>query len=332
MSSNTASGGRVFLVAPQDLPERITSLLAVQGWTHGRASSPNESLRCIRGDRTIDVALIAPGPGVRTYLELCRSIKFDQRTSFVMVVVLLDPEHTEMVARAFDAGADDCIMLTSTDAEITMRIRKAINYKHATDSLEDSAAVIKALANAVEGKDAYTCGHVERVAMYSVQIGRQIGVDAEGLNALQIGGIVHDIGKIGIPEQILNKPGKLTEEEMAIMRRHPVIGYDIIKPLRTFQNVLPIVRWHHERPNGTGYPDGIGGNDFPLLARITAVADIFDALSTDRPYRPGFPIPKCKAILTENAEKGDLDPELVKVLFAILDDGMIVPNAATVAA
>ncbi|HEX2973920.1 MAG TPA: HD domain-containing phosphohydrolase, partial [Tepidisphaeraceae bacterium] len=144
-------------------------------------------------------------------------------------------------------------------------------------------------------------------------------------------GVVHDIGKVGIPDHILNKPGKLTDEEFAIMQRHPAIGYDILKPMRTFHAVLPIVRWHHEKPNGKGYPDGLKGDELPLLARITAVADCFDALSTDRPYRPALPLAKCRAILQESGEKGDLDMELVRVLFAILDEGMQL-NSATQAA
>jgi putative two-component system response regulator len=153
-------------------------------------------------------------------------------------------------------------------------------------------------------------------------------VDAEGLNALRIGGIVHDIGKVGIPDNVLNKPGKLTDEEMAVMQRHPVIGYEILKPLRTFRPILPIVRWHHERPNGTGYPDGVGGEKLPLLARITAVADVFAAICTDRPYRKAFPLPKCRQILSESAAAGQLDNDLVQALFNVLDAGGLSAQAA----
>jgi putative two-component system response regulator len=160
-----------------------------------------------------------------------------------------------------------------------------------------------------------------------VAIGERIGVDADGLAALKTGGVVHDIGKIGIPDHILNKPGRLTDEEMAVMRRHSMIGYDILRPLRTFQNVLPIVRWHHERPNGTGYPDGLKGQDIPLPARITSVADVFDALTTDRPYRPGLPLPQCREILSSSADKGDLDPLLVQIFQEVLDSSSLAGSA-----
>lgn len=201
-----------------------------------------------------------------------------------------------------------------------------MRLKQATDLLEDASAVVLALANAVEGKDAYTCGHVERVGTYSVQIGKRMGLSEDDLSALRTGGAVHDIGKIGIPDQILNKPGKLTEEETQVMQRHPMIGYDILKPLRTFQAVLPIVRWHHEKPNGGGYPDGLKGEEIPLLARIAAAADVFDALATDRPYRAAFPIAKCVEILREFVGKGELDEGVVGVLVGILEEGMMVGN------
>jgi len=139
---------------------------------------------------------------------------------------------------------------------------------------------------------------------------------------LKTGGVVHDIGKVMVPDQILNKPGKLSDEEMKIMQRHPVIGYEILQPLRSFREVLPIVRWHHERPNGTGYPDGLKGDDLPLLPRIAAVADVFDALSTDRPYRAAFSMEKCTAMLKEEARRENLDPALVEVMLQILDAGL----------
>ncbi len=169
-----------------------------------------------------------------------------------------------------------------------MRLTKAIRLKRAIDMLEGAGAVVTAMAGAVEAKDHYTYGHVDRVAAYCVGIGRRLGVDAEGIVSLQVGGVVHDIGKIGIPDHVLNKPDKLKLDEAEIMQRHPAIGYEILKPLRTFQNVLPIVRWHHERPNGKGYPDGLKGDQIPLLARIAAVADVFDALEHG-PAVPGSP-------------------------------------------
>ncbi len=319
MSPAATSSNRVLLVGVPQLLTRVTGLLDGRLWSHAVLESPAEVLRHLRGGAAIDVVLMVPGEQVDAYIELCRSIKLDERSRLVAVICLLSPGQDDRVADVYSAGADDCIRSCALDREILLRLHRAVQVKHATDTLEDAGTVITALANAVEGKDHYTCGHVERVSTYCLALGERLGVDAEELAALKTGGVVHDIGKIGIPDHILNKPGRLTEEEMAVMRRHPVIGYDILKPLRTFQHVLPIVRWHHERPNGTGYPDGLKGKDIPLPARITAVADVFDALVTDRPYRPGLPLPQCRSILAGSGDKGELDPLVVRIFLEILD-------------
>lgn len=223
-------------------------------------------------------------------------------------------------ADVFAAGADDCLQLPASPAEIVLRLSNLCRVKRATDSLEDATAVITSLANAIEGRDFYTRGHVERVADYAVELGRRVGVPDTDLAVLHIGGIVHDIGKVAVPDHILNKPGSLTPEEWELVRRHPLVGYDILQPLRTFRSVLPLVRWHHERPNGTGYPDGLTGKELPLLPRIVAVADVLDALSTARSYRPAFSVEKCRQILTTGADKGDLDADLVTTLLEIWGD------------
>jgi putative two-component system response regulator len=298
---------------------RVGQVLESQRWRCTRTRSVSETLRIVRDDPALDMVVLVPGRSLESSSELCRAIKFDRRTRFTWVVFLLTPQHNDHGDVVLEAGADDCVRTIANDRELLMRLMKARRMKQATDSLEDAEMVITALANAVEGKDSYTCGHVERVGAYSVAIGRRLGLGEPDLLALKQGGIVHDIGKVGIPDHVLNKPGKLTDEELAIMRRHPLIGYDILKPLRTFHNVLPIVRWHHEKLNGRGYPDGISGEQIPILARIAAVADVFDALATDRPYRNAFPMDKCRQILVQSAVDGELDPELVKVMLEITD-------------
>jgi putative two-component system response regulator len=328
MHSIETVAAKVLLAGPATTMTRASAILRNQSWQAAEVQTPNEALRYIRNDPAVDLVLVTPGEDLDPWLELCRNIKFDRRTSFVSVICLALPEHSEKVAEILQAGADDCVRSIASDSEISLRLLRAVRMKRATDTLEDAEAVIKALAGAVEGKDEYTCGHVERVSLYSVEIGKRAGVDAEGLAALQTGGVVHDIGKIGIPDHILNKPGKLTDEEMLIMQRHPLIGYGILEPLRTFRTVLPIVRWHHEKLNGSGYPDGLKGDEVPLLPRITAVADCFDALSTERPYRGALSMAECKGILEADGEKGNLDARLVKILFEILDARMIVATPA----
>lgn len=300
------------------LRQRIGGIVDANGWQWVHLATPGEAARHLRTAGDTELILLVPGEKLETSIETCRRIKFDPRTRHVSVVCVLDLAHTDRTTELFESGADDCIRASESDRELSLRLSKVAALKRATDSLEDAETIITALAGAIEGKDEYTCGHVDRVASYAVTLGKRLGATPVQLAALQTGGIVHDIGKIGIPDPILNKQGKLTPEEMAVMQRHPAIGYDILKPLRTFKEVLPIVRWHHERPNGTGYPDRIGGSDLPLLPRIISVSDVFDALSTDRPYRKRMEISECIRILREDASRGNLDTLVVEAMAEIL--------------
>lgn len=317
MKLATAGAGRVLLVGAGPASDELAALLTPPNWISQRSESTAGVLLQLRLEPQIDIVLLVPDGDVRPYAELCRQIKFDTRTAFISVIVALSEQCAAQRADIFVAGADDCLQLPASPAEIVLRLSNLCRIKRATDSLEDATAVITSLANAIEGRDFYTRGHVERVADYAVELGRRVGVNEADLAVLHIGGVVHDIGKVAVPDHILNKPGSLTPEEWELVRRHPLVGYDILQPLRTFRSVLPLVRWHHERPNGTGYPDGLRGDELPLLPRIVAVADILDALSTARSYRPAFPPDKCREILTVGAEKGDLDADLVALLLEI---------------
>ncbi len=320
MSQDTTAG-RLLVAGPQAAVEGLIGAMAGP-WELVRAHTVSEAMWRLRRESAVDAVVIVPGGELSEYIELCRHIKLGRRSSFVSVVFVLgEGEHADRRIELYNAGADDCIQLPASPEELTIRLLHAVRTTQATTSLEDATAVITALANAIEGKDSYTCGHVERVAAYAVDIGRRLGLDTGQLTALHTGALVHDIGKVVVPDQILNKPGKLSDAEMAIMMRHPVVGYEVLQPLRTFREVLPIVRWHHERPNGRGYPDGLDDDHLPLLPRIVSVADCFDALSTDRPYRRAMSMKECREILSRCAEEGDLTPHLVDLLLDIVDDG-----------
>jgi putative two-component system response regulator len=320
MDSQGAISGHVLLVGPPPIPAELEAALSGGSWRCLRSHTPGEALWRLRSESIIDAILVIPSPETPPFLDLCRHVKLGSRNALVGVIFALGADLADRRIEVFDAGADDCIQLPATSDEIAARLLNAVRFKRAADSLEDATAVITSLANAIEGKDHYTCGHVERVATYSVEIARSMRVEPELLASLKTGALVHDIGKVAIPDQILNKPGRLTDEERRIVERHPLVGHDILKPLRTFQNVLPIVRWHHERPNGKGYPDRLEGEAIPPLPRIVAVADCFDALSTDRPYRPALPLPECRDILQRSADDGDLDARVVEVFFQIIGD------------
>ena len=240
-------------------------------------------------------------------------IKGAASTRLLPVVACADPGQEATVA-ALDGGADHLIGFPPPPAELQARMRAALRARLATDRLEDASQVIYALANAVEAKDAYTEGHTERVGALAVEAARLAGLDAETQEALRQGGVLHDIGKIGIPNEIINKPGLLTPKERIVMNKHPIIGERICEPLKSLRHLLPIIRWHHEKLDGSGYPDGLKGSQFPVPAQLLQLADIFDAITTDRPYHRARTRDNAVEFLHYESDKGWRDHALVDVL------------------
>jgi len=189
--------------------------------------------------------------------------------------------------------------------------------------VDNAKSLVLSLANVIEAKDKYTDGHTRRVGLISKALGEKLGLSAEKIVTLEIAGIVHDIGKVGVPEMILNKPGKLTEEEFDTIKKHTVIGETICMPLNCLQSCLDAIRHHHEKLDGSGYPDGLRGDELSIEARIIAVADIFDALYSKRPYRDKLPMVKVRQIINEDTEKGCLDPKVVAALIDLLNNNQL---------
>ena len=181
------------------------------------------------------------------------------------------------------------------------------------------AGVVRALTSAIDAKDPYTCGHSDRVARIAVRLADQMGMSAAELENIYLSGLLHDIGKIGIDDQVLRKPGRLTESEYEHIKMHAEIGYRILKDLKQLGQILPAVRHHHEAWNGTGYPFGLQGEEIPLVARIVAVADAFDAMSSDRPYRKGMADDKLDEIFRSGAGR-QWDADIVDAFFAVRDE------------
>ncbi|HTU19167.1 MAG TPA: HD-GYP domain-containing protein [Gemmataceae bacterium] len=183
----------------------------------------------------------------------------------------------------------------------------------------DSAeAVVFALARTVEAKSLFTHGHSERVMHYALSLADVVGVPAHEREVLRKGALLHDIGKISVPDAILDKPGKLTIAEFEVIKGHPAQGAHIVEPLHSLRETLPLIRWHHERLDGKGYPDGLRGDAIPQLVRILSVADVYDALSSERPYRQSIPHGSCLEMLRQNALGGGLDPDLVAIFHDIV--------------
>lgn len=210
-------------------------------------------------------------------------------------------------------GTDEGQLLGSVATILGIHSGNAELYRQQAELL---AGVIRALTSAIDAKDPYTCGHSDRVSRVAVRLGQQLGCDDEFLNRLYLSGLLHDVGKIGIDETVLRKPGRLTPAEYEHIKTHPDIGYNILKDVKKLTHLLPGVRHHHESWDGRGYPDGLAGEEIPLMARIIAVADSFDAMGSDRPYRKGMPDDKLDAIMQEGAGK-QWDAKIVEAFFQV---------------
>lgn len=189
--------------------------------------------------------------------------------------------------------------------------------------MDNVIEMIISLTNVIEAKDAYTDGHTRRVSDLSVAIGQKIGLDEKTLNRLELGAMIHDIGKVSTPETILNKPGRLTPDEFNIMKNHPEDGANIIMPLTPLTEIVPIVLSHHEKLDGSGYPNGLKAEQLTQEVRIVCICDIFDALYSERPYRKALSYDQVKNIMDEEVSANHIDGELVKVLYSLYDEGVI---------
>jgi len=232
------------------------------------------------------------------------------RSSFV-------PAHHSQL-RAIELGADDFLVKPINKLELMTRIKSLLRMKLMHDDLDTSESILFSLAQALEAKDFYTSGHSERVAELAVKIARRIGMQDFEIENIRKGALIHDIGKIGVKESILLKPGRLTDEEMAHIRTHASRGYEICEPLKSLEPCLAIIRSHHERMDGGGYPDGLKSDEIPIAARIASVADAFDAMTTDRPYRKGMTVQEACAIFENEIGSGQWDPSCVRVLLEVV--------------
>jgi putative two-component system response regulator len=258
-----------------------------------------------------DLVLMEPSLPDVPGLEICRRLKEDPRnrlTPVVLITALADDPDPKAVQAS---KADDVWGPRPTRWEALNRIQSLLQLKSYID--DQAEAVVVSLARSIEARDTYTHGHCDRLASFAVRLGTRIGLTGDELEALRIAGIIHDVGKVAVPDAILMKAGPLTQQEITIIQRHPIEGERICTPLKSLRRVLPIIRHHHERLDGTGYPDGLRGGAIPLGARIMQIVDIYDALTTDRPYREAFPAGQALATLYQEAECGWLDVDLVRI-------------------
>jgi cyclic di-GMP phosphodiesterase len=289
----------------------LVELLTAEGYRVETAADGEAAIQTI--DRAApDLVLLDVGlPGIDGF-EVCRRIKQRPATRLIPVVLVTGMNDREHRIAGINAGADDFLTKPINVEELQARVASLLRLKRYTDELDSADSVILSLAMTVEARDAYTEGHCQRLATYAIALGRAIGLGEEDLAALHRGGYLHDVGKIGIPDTILQKPTKLTEAEFAVIKQHPVIGEKLCGDLRSLAAVRPIVRHHHELRDGSGYPDGLRDDEIPLLAQIVGIVDTYDAITTTRPYRSALPAEHAHAELRQDAANGLRRSDLVE--------------------
>jgi len=253
--------------------------------------------------------------------EVCEKIKNNPETYLIPVIMITSLSDKQDRLEGIKVGADDFLSRPVDRTELLARVQSLLKLKQRTDELEQAEAVLFSLARSIEGKDPYTHGHCERLAQYSALLGEHLKLSEEQLVALRRAGVVHDVGKIAVPDAILLKPGRLTVEEWALIKAHPVVGERICAPLKSFRFVLPIIRHHHEKFDGSGYPDGLRGEAIPVTARVLQVVDVYDALTTDRPYKKAFSVTDALQTMKEEVAKGWWDPHIFEQFESLVRNG-----------
>jgi putative two-component system response regulator len=293
--------------------ELLVELFSAEGFEVQVAGDGESALRAIEL-LPPDIILLDIGlPGVDG-IDVCRAIKQNAPTRLTPVVLVTGFRGRDVRLAGIDAGADDFISKPFDTDELKARVKSLTRLKRHTDDLESAESIIVSLALTIEARDPYTDGHCERLATYSVALGNTLGLSSEELAALSRGGYLHDVGKIGIPDAVLLKPGRLTPAEFSLIKSHSVIGERLLGNLRSLAPVRPIVRHHHERIDGSGYPDGLRGDEIPLLAQIVATVDVFDALTTSRPYRHALSYEEAIKELRRSVDVGLMNGRLVEAL------------------
>ncbi len=302
----------------------LEAYLAADGYEVAAAYSGSEALEQLEGGRIPDLIILdIMMPGMNGY-EVCRKVKESHETSRIPVMMLTALQDMDDKVKGFEAGADEFLSKPVEKMELLIRVKALLRTKHLNEDLESARNVIYTLALAIEANDPYTRGHSERVAEYAGRLAERLGLSDGQADIIRNAGILHDVGKIGISEAILQKPGPLTNEELVSVQDHPVIGEKICKPLRSANMLLKVIRHHQERFDGDGYPDGLRADQIPIEARVVAVADAYDAMTSPRPYRPPMSHRQVLDVLRRESGR-QWDPEVVQeFLRMIKEEGELV--------
>jgi putative two-component system response regulator len=324
VSSMSNTSARILVVDDEPLNRLlIAEVLGPLGYHLSEACDGEEALEAVEKQVPDLVLLDVFMPKLDGY-QVCERLKQNPKTKLIPIIMLTSLDQLADRIRGVEAGADDFLSKPFHLAELIARVRSLVALKRYTDELENASAVLRGIAGVVENRDAYTGHHCKRVGDYGASVALIMGLNAEDVRVIRLAGLFHDLGKISVPDRILRKPGPLDTDEYKVMQTHPAAGATLVEPMKTMAKVIPLIRHHHERLDGSGYPDGLSGNQISLSIRIISVSDIYDALATRRPYKDPFPHDKCLHILREEAARGWWDPNVVEALSAVVQ-----PTAAS---
>ncbi|HEY9622105.1 MAG TPA: two-component system response regulator [Crinalium sp.] len=303
------------LVVDDHPSSRMTAvaLLSVEGYEVLEAESGIAALDIVLDVNPDLILLDVMMPGMDGY-EVCRRLKQDEQTRLIPVVFVTALNDRRARLRGIEAGGDEFLSKPFDQLELSARVKSLIRQKRLNEDLDHAGQVLFSIARTIERRDPNTGDHCERLVTLGREFGEFLSLPRNEIRDLMWGGYLHDIGKVGIPDDVLLKTGKLTPEDWVIMKQHVLIGEQICQPLRTMRGVVPIIRHHHERWDGSGYPDGLVGNEIPQLAQIFQLIDIYDALTSERPYKRAFSPEESIQIMKEESDKGWRNPDLL-VLF-----------------
>ncbi|ALF56455.1 metal-dependent phosphohydrolase [Nostoc piscinale CENA21] len=301
------------LVVDDHAASRMTAaaLLAMEGYEVIEADSGAAAVMLVTQKQPDLVLLDVMMPGMDGF-EVCQLLKQDEHTRLIPVIFITALNDRRSRIRGIEVGADDFLTKPFDRVELAARVKSLVRQKRLNEDLDHAEQVLFSIARAIESRDPNTGDHCERLVKLGQAFGEYLNLSRSQLRDLMWGGYLHDIGKVGIPDAVLLKNEQLTLEDWEMMQQHVLIGERICQPLRSMQGVIPIIRHHHERWNGSGYPDGLKGNEIPFLAQVFQLIDIYDALTSERPYKRAFTPEEALSVMREETEAGWRNPELME--------------------